>query len=66
MTRTVIVSHSHPRLKGGGGEVAAHRQFEHVADRMAEFRLEGLSKPAAKICRRRRKFLLGVFDRPFP
>lgn len=32
MTRTVIVSHSHPRLKGGGGEVAAHRQFEHLRD----------------------------------
>jgi glycosyltransferase involved in cell wall biosynthesis len=30
MTRTLILSHSHPRLKGGGGEVAAHRQFEHM------------------------------------
>ena len=30
MTRTLIISHSHPRLKGGGGEVAAHRQFQHM------------------------------------
>ncbi|MCW1918866.1 glycosyltransferase [Rhodobacter sp. KR11] len=30
MTRTLIISHSHPRLRGGGGEVAAHRQFEHL------------------------------------
>ncbi|NBZ86829.1 glycosyltransferase [Stagnihabitans tardus] len=30
MTRTVIISHSHPKLRGGGGEVAAHRQFEHM------------------------------------
>ncbi|MFC7704793.1 glycosyltransferase [Plastorhodobacter daqingensis] len=30
MTRTVIVSHSHPALKYGGGEVAAYRQFEHL------------------------------------
>lgn len=30
MTRTLIISHSHPRLKGGGGEVAAHRQFTHM------------------------------------
>ena len=27
MTRTVIISHSHPQLKDGGGEVAAYRQF---------------------------------------
>lgn len=32
MTRTLILSHSHPRLKGGGGEVAAHRQFEQMRD----------------------------------
>lgn len=30
MTRTVIVSHSHPALKYGGGEVAAHRQFQYL------------------------------------
>lgn len=30
MTRTLIISHSHPRLRGGGGEVAAHRQFEQM------------------------------------
>lgn len=27
MTRICIVSHSHPRLRSGGGEVAAYRQF---------------------------------------
>ncbi len=32
MTRTVIVSHSHPALKYGGGEVAAHRQYQHLRD----------------------------------
>lgn len=32
MTRTLIISHSHPRLKGGGGEVAAHRQFQHMLE----------------------------------
>ncbi|MFG6082532.1 glycosyltransferase [Paracoccus litorisediminis] len=30
MSRTVIVSHSHPNLRYGGGEVAAYRQFEHL------------------------------------
>ena len=30
MTRTVIVAHSHPNLRYGGGEVAAYRQFEHL------------------------------------
>lgn len=30
MKRTVIVSHSHPNLRYGGGEVAAYRQFEHL------------------------------------
>ncbi|MFD1911346.1 glycosyltransferase [Halodurantibacterium flavum] len=30
MTRTVIVSHSHPNFKYGGGEVAAYRQFQHL------------------------------------
>ncbi|MFN4060809.1 MAG: glycosyltransferase [Paracoccus hibiscisoli] len=30
MTRIVIVSHSHPALRYGGGEVAAHRQFQHL------------------------------------
>lgn len=30
MTRIVIVSHSHPALRYGGGEVAAYRQFQHL------------------------------------
>lgn len=30
MNRTVIVSHSHPSLRYGGGEVAAYRQYEHL------------------------------------
>ncbi|MGA0617008.1 glycosyltransferase [Paracoccus sp. KR1-242] len=30
MSRTVIVSHSHPNLRYGGGEVAAYRQFQHL------------------------------------
>lgn len=30
MTRTVIISHSHPALRYGGGEVAAYRQFQHL------------------------------------
>lgn len=30
MTRIVIVSHSHPNLRYGGGEVAAYRQFQHL------------------------------------
>lgn len=30
MTRTVIISHSHPALRYGGGEVAAYRQFQHM------------------------------------
>lgn len=30
MSRTIIVSHSHPNLRYGGGEVAAYRQFEHL------------------------------------
>lgn len=28
--RIVIVSHSHPRLRAGGGEIAAYRQFRHL------------------------------------
>ncbi|MFN3525541.1 MAG: glycosyltransferase [Paracoccus sp. (in: a-proteobacteria)] len=32
MTRTVIVSHSHPSLRYGGGEVAAYRQFQHLLE----------------------------------
>jgi glycosyltransferase involved in cell wall biosynthesis len=30
MSRIVIVSHSHPNLRYGGGEVAAYRQFQHL------------------------------------
>ena len=30
--RIVIVSHSHPTLRYGGGEVSAHRQFRHLCD----------------------------------
>lgn len=30
MTRTVIVSHSHPALHYGGGEIAAYRQFQFL------------------------------------
>ena len=30
MSRTVIVSHSHPNLRYGGGEVAAYRQFKFL------------------------------------
>lgn len=30
MSRTVIVSHSHPNLRYGGGEVAAYRQFKYL------------------------------------
>ena len=30
MSRTIIVSHSHPNLRYGGGEVAAYRQFKHL------------------------------------
>ena len=30
MTRIVVVSHSHPNLRYGGGEVAAYRQFQHL------------------------------------
>ena len=30
MTRTLIVSHSHPLLTSGGGEVAAYRQFRQM------------------------------------
>ncbi|MDS9466197.1 glycosyltransferase [Paracoccus sp. MBLB3053] len=30
MTRIVIISHSHPNLRYGGGEVAAYRQFQHL------------------------------------
>ena len=32
MTRTLIISHSHPQLKDGGGEVAAYRQFAHMRE----------------------------------
>lgn len=32
MSRTVIVSHSHPNLRYGGGEVAAYRQFQYLLD----------------------------------
>ncbi len=32
MTRTLIISHSHPQLKDGGGEVAAYRQFTHMRE----------------------------------
>lgn len=28
--RIVVVSHSHPRLRAGGGEVAAYRHFRHL------------------------------------
>tara|TARA_R110002095_G_scaffold15491_3_gene19059 strand:+ start:252 stop:1493 length:1242 start_codon:yes stop_codon:yes gene_type:complete len=30
MSRVAIISHSHPLLKSGGGEVAAYRQFQHL------------------------------------
>ncbi|CAM3316169.1 glycosyltransferase [Paracoccus nototheniae] len=30
--RIVIVSHSHPALRYGGGEVAAYRQFQHLLE----------------------------------
>lgn len=30
MSRIVIVSHSHPKITVGGGEIAAHRQFERL------------------------------------
>lgn len=30
MKRAVIVSHSHPQLTKGGGEIAAYRHFEHL------------------------------------
>ncbi|WP_273687838.1 glycosyltransferase [Ketogulonicigenium vulgare] len=36
MTRTVIVSHSHPNLRYGGGEVAAYRQYEHMQEQGEE------------------------------
>ncbi|MEO1293604.1 MAG: glycosyltransferase, partial [Pseudomonadota bacterium] len=32
MTDVVIVSHSHPALKHGGGEVAAYRQYQHLRE----------------------------------
>lgn len=32
MSRTVIVSHSHPHLRYGGGEVAAYRQFKYLLE----------------------------------
>lgn len=30
--RIAIVSHSHPRLRAGGGEIAAYRHFRHLLD----------------------------------
>lgn len=30
MTKSIIIAHSHPLLKYGGGEVAAYRQFEYL------------------------------------
>lgn len=32
MARIVIVSHSHPSLKSGGGEVAAYRHYKHLRE----------------------------------
>lgn len=32
MTRICIISHSHPRLRAGGGEIAAYRMFQKLRD----------------------------------
>ena len=47
MPRTVIVAHGHPAFGFGGGEIAAHRHFEHMRAQGADVVFLGAVQPKA-------------------
>jgi len=49
MTKVAIISHSHPMLKGGGGEVAAYRHFQYLRDQNIDAAFVGVAIDADTI-----------------